>query len=161
MSAVDKNQAVIDYLITCPNIQNSPLYFNFVDARDNTTQILTSAEDAVMSTPYIDGSVSKRYTFTIITFKSITENAIVKTGDYANENVEDLNTVQALIDWIAEQEELRNYPNFGEACIIDSISTETNTPNLDGITTDVVPPLAMYSVNIRIDYLDISKRIWN
>ena len=34
----DKHQAVIDYLINCPNILNSPLYFNFINAEDNTNQ---------------------------------------------------------------------------------------------------------------------------
>ena len=157
---IDKNQAIIDYLIQCPQILNSPLYFNFINIKDNTSQILTTAEDITLSRPYIDGSINRRFTFNIITFKSITDSAIVKLENYANENVVDLSTVQSIIDWIADQEELRNYPDFGSDCIINSISTTTDTPRLEGINEDVSPQLAMYSISIVVDYLDTSKVIW-
>lgn len=38
---VDKNQAVIDFLINCPQIKNNPLFFNATEAKDNNKQILT------------------------------------------------------------------------------------------------------------------------
>ena len=160
--SVDKNQAVIEYLKTCPIIMENPLYFNFINAEDNTNQIVTSAEDITTSRTFIDGSVNRRYTFTIITFKAISDNALVTTlAGYPSENVEDLSAVQDLIDWIAAQEDNHNYPNFGSTCLIQSIGTTTDAPTLSGINTEVTPPLAMYSVSIRIDYIDTSKIIWN
>ena len=162
--SVDKNKAVINYLLQCPGIYNSPLYFNLIDAKDNTIQILTTAEDKALSTPNIDGSVDKKYTFNLITFKSISDMEIVKAGtseEYVNENVEELNDVQTLLDWVIAQDDLRNYPNFGESCIIDSIDTTTDVPRFDGINTEITPPLAMYSISIVIEYLDISKTIYN
>lgn len=158
---IDKNKAVIEYLLTCEDIADSPLYFNLIDAKDNTIQILTTAEDKTMSRPYIDGSVPKRYTFNLITFKSISDMEIVKDEDYPNENVDELQTVQQLLDWIIEQQDLRNYPDFGENCIVDSIDTTTDTPRFDGINTEIQPPLAMYSISIVIEYLDTSKVIYN
>lgn len=160
--SVDKNKAVISYLLQCEDIYNSPLYFNLIDAKDNTIQMLTTTEDKMMSKPYIDGSVLKRYTFNLITFKSISDMAIVKplgTDEYPNENVDELQDVQKLLDWIIEQEDLKNYPDFGEDCIIDKIDTTTDTPNFNGINTEMTPPLAMYSISIVIEYLDISKVI--
>ena len=157
---VDKNQAVIDYLISCPAILNSPLYFNFINAKNDTNQFLTSSSDMYTNKRYIDGSVGRVYTFSIITFKSATDIAVPKVIGYENENISDMATIQNLIDWIKEQEELRNYPNFGEDCEIDEILTTTDNPSFDGIDEQVSPPLAVYSISIQIKYIDKSKMIW-
>lgn len=158
---IDKNQAVINYLITCEDIFNSPLYFNLIDAKDNTIQMLTTAEDKALSKPFIDGSVQKRYTFNLITFKSISDMEIIKSSDYSNENVDELQDVQKLLDWVVAQDDLGNYPDFGEACTIDSIDTTTDVPRFDGINTEITPPLAMYTISIVIEYLDRSRVIYN
>lgn len=166
--SIDKNKAVINYLLQCPDIYNSPLYFNLIDAKDNTIQILTTTEDRALTKPFIDGSVQKRYTFNLITFKSISDMELVKpmgtsigTDDYPNENVDELFAVQQLLDWVLEQQDLANYPDFGSDCIIDSIDTTTDYPKFNGINTEITPPLAMYSISIVIEYLDISKVIYN
>jgi hypothetical protein len=158
--SVDKNKAIVDYIITCPLIYKSPLYFNFINAKDSTKQIMTIANDRYTSKPYIDGSVSKVYTFTIIDFRSVSEMAIVKLSGYNSENIEELSDVQSLIDWIAEQNENRIYPDFGSDCVIEQIRTTTDIPNFDGIKVDVTPPLAMYSVTIEVSYIDYSKQVW-
>lgn len=156
----NKHQAVIDYLVTCPAIQDSPLFFNFINAQDGTNQFLTVSNDEYTSTKYIDGSVQKIYTFTILTFKSVNDIEIVQIPGYQNENVSDMEDVQALINWIQEQEEIHNYPDFGENCIVESIKTTTEEPNFDGIDEQVEPNLAVYSTSIQISYLDISKQLW-
>lgn len=157
---MDKNQAVIDYLLTCPSIASNPVFFNAIQAKDNTKEIVTMANDRAMQTPYIDGSVLKRYTFTIVDFRSITYNALVTVPGYTNENVEDMLDVQGVIDWIEEQNDDRNFPNFGSDCEIDSIRTATDNPNLNGLDTTVTPVLAKYSIAVQIDYLDNSKRLY-
>ena len=160
MSNIDKNQAVIDYIIQCPTIYNSPLYFNFINAQDDTNQLVTQSNERYASSRYIDGSVLKIYSFTIILYKSTADIAVVKLDGYPNENVADMSDIQALIDWISEQQELHNYPDFGEDCIVDDIHTTTENPNFDGIDEQVSPPLAIYSITIEIQYLDVSKKIW-
>lgn len=157
---IDKNQEVINYLIQCPQILNSPLYFNFINAKDDTNQFLTVSSDKYSSKPYIDGSVERVYTFTIITFKSATDIAVVKVNGLSNENVSDMSDIQSLIDWVKEQNELHNFPNFGEDCEIDSIMPTTDSPNFDGIDEQVSPPLAVYSTSIEISYIDNSKKLW-
>lgn len=157
---IDKNQAVIDYIVQCPTIQNSPLYFNFINAEDDTNQFITLASERYINRGYVDGSVLKVYSFTIVLYKSAADIAVVKMSGYPNENISDMLAIQALIDWIREQEDLHNYPNFGEDCIVDSISTTTENPNFDGINEEVSPPLAVYSVTIEIQYLDVSKKLW-
>jgi len=158
----DLNQAVIDYLITCPIFKNNPLFFNAIEAKDENKQIVTTANNKKLQKPYIDGSVLKRFTFTIIDFRSITYQPIVKIpGDaYKNENVQDMLDVQSIIDWIDEQQELCNFPDFGENCIVESIKALSENPNLNGIDTSSTPSLAKYSISIQIDYIDNSKTIW-
>lgn len=160
MSQVDKNQAVIDYIVQCPTIYNSPLYFNFINAKDDTNQFVTQSNERYASRQYVDGSVLKIYSFTIITYKSTADIAVVKMSGYQNENVSDMSDIQALIDWISEQRELHNYPDFGEDCIFDDIYTTTDNPSFDGIDEQVSPPLAVYSITIEMQYLDVSKKLW-
>lgn len=160
MSGVDKNQAVIDYIVKCPTIKNSPLYFNFINAQDNTNQIVTQTQERYASRRYVDGTVLKIYSFTIILYKSTADIAVVKIDGYPNENISDMSDIQALIDWIKEQDKLHNYPDFGEDCLIDEISTTTENPSFDGIDDQVSPPLAIYSITIEIQYLDVSERLW-
>lgn len=156
----DKNQAVIDFLLTCPQLASNPMFFNFINAKDNNKQIITLANDVSLHRPYIDGSVLKRYTFTIIDFKSVSYNAIVTIAGYSDENVDEMFEVQDIIDWITEQDESRNYPDFGPDIQIDSMRALSDNPNLNGVDNSVQPALAKYSISIQIDYIDNSKKLW-
>lgn len=159
-ASVDKNQAVIDFLIQCPTIAGSPLFFNFLNAQDENKQIITQANDTSLNKNYIDGSKLKRYTFTIIDFRSVTYQPIPKMAGYVSENVEEMLDVQSIMDWVNEQADNSNYPDFGDDCVIDDMRTTSENPNLNGIDTQVTPALAKYSMSIQIDYLDTSKVIW-
>ena len=159
-TVVDKNQAVIDFLITCPKIRNSPLYFNFIEATDDSKQIVTLANDKALNHSYIDGSVLKQYTFTIVDYKSVAYQAVVKMTGYPNENVEEMMDSQAIIDWVTQQNRLKNYPNFGPKCEIEEMEAATDNPTLNGVDTSVNPSLAKYSISIKITYLDTTDVIW-
>lgn len=157
---VDKNQAVINFLLTCPAIISNPLFFNFLQARDNDKQIVTQANDTALNKSFIDGSVMKRYAFTLMDYMSVAYQPLPKVEGYTSENVEELLDVQGIIDWVQEQSDARNYPDFGSDCIVDDMRTTSNNPNLNGVDTQVTPALAKYSITIQIDYLDKSKS-WN
>lgn len=157
----DKNQAVINFLIQCPQIQTNPLFFNFGEAKDDSKQIVMMANDKVVNKGFIDGSVLKRFTFTLIDYRSVSYQSIVKLSGYQNENVSELSDIQYIMDWINEQADLRNFPDFGSDCVIESMETATDEPNLNGVDTSVNPSLARYSMSIIIEYLDNSKKIWN
>lgn len=159
MANVDKNQAVIDFLLTCPAIRDSYLFFNFTQADDNNKQILTLANEKALHKQYIDGTVNKQYTFTLIDFKAVTPKPIVEGR--VDENVDDMVQVQEIIDWVTEQADLGNYPDFGTTCVIEDMRALTDNPNLNGIDSNIAPALAKYSVSIQIDYLDTSKKLWN
>ena len=153
----DKNQIMIDFIKQCEVIQNNPLFFNFAESGDGNNHFITG-KDTIKRT-YIDGSVEKQYTFTIASYYSISHNAVID-GEI-DENIENMAKVQAILDWIDKQNTLGNYPDFGEECVIESMEPLTTDPDLDGIDTSVNPPIARYSVGVRLTYLDKTKMIWN
>lgn len=157
---MDKSQAMIEFLLNCEAIQNSSLYFNFVNASDEDKQFVTTANDRVLDKKFIDGSVLRRFTFTIIDYRSVAYQELAKLSISSNENVEEYLDIQGIIDWIEEQNDLENYPDFGESCEIDEMKTTTVNPNLNGVDTSTTPALAKYSISIQIDYLDTTKVIW-
>ena len=69
--------------------------------------------------------------------------------------------VQAILDWIDKKADEEVYPDFGSDCIVDEMETLSTDPDIDGIDTSVNPPIARYSVGVRLKYLDNSKKIWN
>lgn len=160
MANIDKNQAVIDFLLTCPAIQDNPLFFNFLNAKDDNKQLVVTGNEKSLNKAFVDGSVQKRFTFTIIDYKSVAYQAIVNSPILVNENVQEVFETQGIIDWISEQNDSRNFPNFGADCLIEEMHTLTDNPNLNGVDTSVSPALAKYSISIQIDYVDTSKMIW-
>ena len=157
---MDKNKAVVDFLLTCDYIKDNPLFFNFGEAKSDNKQIVTIANDTRVNTPFIDGSVRKRYTFTILDYKSVAYKAIPRREGASDENMENAFEAQQVIDWITEQAELRNYPNFGDNCVIDKMEAVTDQPNMSGVDRAMTPALAKYSISIRIDYIDYSNVLW-
>lgn len=157
----DKNQAVIDFLLECPQIQNNPLFFNVINAKDNDKQIITQSNEKSLNRTFVDGSVMKRFTFTIIDFRSVIYQPLPKVEGYTSENVEEMLDVQGIMDWVNAQADEQNYPDFGNDCQIDSMRTTSENPNLNGVDTSVSPALAKYSMSIQIDYIDTSKAVWN
>ena len=100
---VDKNQAIIDFLMDCPQLAYNPLFFNAVNAKDDNKEIITQSNDVSTNAKYIDGSVLKRFTFTIIDFRSLSYEPVPKVEGYVSENVEDIIDVQEIMDWVNEQ----------------------------------------------------------
>lgn len=154
-----KTQAVVDFLQTCPEIQSNPMFFNFGSIEENAHQASMSSDDVSLHQPYIDGSVLKRFTFNIDTFKSVAYNPLVSSA--TDENLEEFSEVQSVLDWVNDQDDAGNYPNFGSDCIIDKMQTLTTRPDLLNVDTTLNPPMAIYRITIQIDYLDNSKKIWS
>lgn len=158
---MDKNQAVIDFLLKCPQIKGNPLFFNFAEVKDNNKQIVTIANDKSVNKGFVDGSVLRRYTFTIIDYRSVAYQSIVTVAKLSNENVDEMFDVQKIINWVTEQAEKNFFPDFGEKCPVESMWAVTDTPNLNGVDTSVKPALAKYSVSVQIEYLDKTGVLWN
>ena len=156
---MDKNKAVIDFLMTCPYVVDNPLFFNFAKELANNKQVVFLANDTKTNKTFIDGSVARTFTFTIIDYKSVAYRAVVE--DKSEENMDNAFDVQTVLDWVNEQGEARIFPDFGDDCKIDSMQAVTDQPNLNGVDRSTTIPLAKYSISIRIEYIDYSKAIWD
>ena len=160
---MDKTKAVLTFIATYEDIEKSPIFVNFINAKNNDVQLLTSENDVALNRKFIDGSIMKQFTFSIVITKSIASFAAAKdtTEGFLSENIDDLADIQKFIDWINEQGYNQNYPDFGESCVIENMHTTAENPSIDGINTEANPALALYSMDIRIDYIDYSKVIWS
>lgn len=160
MATIDKNKALVDYLITCPDIFQKPLYFNLADPTDGIAQFVTMANDRATQTPFIDGAVDKMFSLTVICFVSITNKPIIKIEGVDNENIIEYSEIQQLIEWIAEQNNKKVFPDFGENCTVEEIYTAAEQPRLDLIDTTMKPALAKYSFTVNVKYVDKTNIIW-
>lgn len=162
-----KEEAILNFLFNCPQIHDNPLFFNFINAKPDYKQFVTIGNESRVHKPFINGSVMKRYTFTLIDFRSATYQPIPKMivttttdiPEIPNENVEELIDVQGIIDWVEQQADNRNFPNLGAKCVVDSMKVLTDNPVLNGVDTQVKPALAKYSFTIQLDYIDYTKAI--
>ena len=157
---VDKNQAMVDFLVTCPAVRRNPLFFNFAKAKEDNNQFMTLSNEIKLHEPYVDGAVLKQYRFILITYKTISFNPVVKDVGYPDENITEMAEFQEVIDWVKEQQELSNYPDFGEQCIIDEMMVLSDNPVLYDVDESVSPALARYSITIQVNYLDNSQKLW-
>ena len=161
MSVVEKNNAVIEYLMNCPTIANNPLFFNFAQKENNNQLFVRYADNTEIIKEYIDGSKEQIYTFTMVVYKSVAYNPTVE--GYSDENLDEYIDVIKIAEWIEQQNDNNIFPDFGEGCYIDSIETLTNVPivNTNRTEGEMQPALAQYSLGVRIRYLDTNKVLWN
>ena len=140
----DKHQSVWEWLLQCPAIQD--LCFNFSTDDNGTTVLMPDAafedewEDGM---PFIDGSGEKIYTFSIAQFRELT------TESNVSKNIDVLADVNAIAEWIEEQEELKNYPVFPKNCIINEVKAVPSDSDVS-VETD---NKARYMFSVQIKYL--------
>ncbi len=143
---MNKFQAVLDFINTCPLVGYN-MYFNFVDETntDGNTSLLTDGYGALVK-KYVDGEKLKKFQCVIRQNKPLSR--------YSNsaENVEQMQYVQEFLEWINEQGEERNYPDFGEKCVIQKLSTPEGVeyPMLAGVYEGT----ALYSFPFEITYTE-------
>ena len=157
---MDKTKAVIQFITTYTGIEKSPIFVNFINAKNNDVQLLTDSNEKSLNRRFVDGSEMKQYTFSLVITKSITNMALLKDG-VVSENIDDLADIQAFMDWVNEQGDNQIYPDFGEKCVIEEMHTTSENPSINGINTEASPALALYEMEIRIVYIDYSKVIWS
>lgn len=117
------------------------LYFESADAYPDVRAIVPQYGEYTNNTD-ICGFKYKSYTFAFIGYETL------DTG------TSDINTTNMYIfdsfnEWLEEQEELENYPDFGDGCSEYHIIPLQNMANLAMIQDD---GLAKYMLVARIDY---------
>lgn len=120
------------------------LNYNFSSESPDAIGFLTNYSDKVLKR-YIRVGADKAYGFTILVTKEYSTNC-------DDLNLEAMNFVQAIMDWVDEQNRTKNFPDFGERCIIKKIENLQNMPNL--AETNPEEGYARYMFQCRVVYYE-------
>lgn len=123
------------------------LHFNFSPESPDDISIITRYSDNVVRS-FINGDKQKEYGFAIIIVKQYSTD----TDDL---NLEAMNFAQGFMDWLEEQNENKNFPDFGKRCEVEKIENLQNMPNLAGINAE--ESMAKYMIQGRILYREYAK----
>ena len=140
----NKHLAVWKWLYQNEDIKR--LFFNFSDTQNGNITIATSPGTGALKN-YINGDKLKAYDFSMIQYKPL--NTVDVNSE---ENAEIMFDVEKLMEWIEEQERIKNYPYFA-GCPIQKVEVLPNMPSIAGIDDAV----AKYLFSCRITYLEPKK----
>ena len=135
----NRHRATWDWLQKCPHIQD--LFFNAAQAGDGNTQLFPSED--VLET-YLDGSSLRRYKCALTRFMEISFDP----NDLSN--IQDAVDMDRLGEWIEEQNERRNFPEFPDGCAINEITVDANE---SGYLAMLDAGIAKYMLQFNIEYV--------
>lgn len=139
MPSVNKHKALQDWVE--PFLENNYLYFETANAYPGVRAIVPNYGDYTIKTDIL-GYKYKAYTFLFIAFEQIDPG----TSDV---NTENMHKMDLFNEWLEEQIENENYPDFGDKCSEYEIEILQNMANLATITED---GLAKYMLGAKIKY---------
>lgn len=100
--------------------QITRLFFNFSDDQSESTAISPSGDTLLED--YIDGSQRRQYAFEVVRFLPASE----QPNDPGN--VEMMEDVERLVEWVREQDAAGEYPEMPDGCFAEGVQTlETST----------------------------------
>lgn len=132
-----------EYLMTCPEL-NSYLTFNSSENILGSTSIATNYNTA-WEKRYQRNHGIKRYDFAFVMYRQY------DTGT-STLNINEIFDAEKFMDWIDKQDELQNFPDFGENIRVLSIENLQNMPNLAAV--DQNGATAKYMIQCRVRYYE-------
>lgn len=139
MSNISKHEAMVNWIK--PFLDENYLYFESADIYPGVRELVPNYGDYVNRTDII-GNKYKSYSFVFVGFEKI------DTGT-SDVNLRNMELFEKFNDWLEEQKENRNYPEFGDKCSEYDIIILQNMANL-AMTTD--DNIAKYMLGARVDY---------
>lgn len=118
--------------------------FNFSVESPVSFSLIPDYSDKIVK-KYVTGNTQKQYGFTVM----ITEEYSVDGDDL---NMKAMNFAQAFMDWVEEQNEKREFPDFGKRCEVEKMENLQNMPNLAWVSKDGTA--AGYMIQCRILYTE-------
>lgn len=134
-----RHKAVWDWLMTCPHIND--LFFSASRAEDGSTQMFPTEEKLA---DYIDGSKKIRYICALTRFMPYS----VDPNDESN--IFKLISFEKIADWIEDQIDLGNVPQFPDGYILTDLSV---LPNQSGWVVAQDMTMAKYMIQFQIEYI--------
>lgn len=140
-----KHEAMKAYFEPVVNeLANTVLNFNFSPDSPDRIGFFTEYADKVVK-KYIRVGAEKEYGFTILVTKSYSTNC-------DDTNIEAMNFVQGLMDWLDDQNQKKDFPDFGDRCQIRKIENLQNMPNLAEANPE--EGIARYMFQCRVIYFE-------
>lgn len=122
-------------------LENNYLYYQSANAEPGIRMIVPEFGDYVNRTDIL-GYKYKSYVFVFIAYEQI------DTGT-SDVNITNMEIMDSFNEWLEEQIEDKNYPDFGDNCDEYEIQPLQNMANLATVTED---GLAKYMLGCRINY---------
>lgn len=139
--SVNKHKVMKDWVSGF--LEDNNLYFESTEEYPGVRTLVPNYGDYVNKTDIL-GNKYKSYSFVFIGYETI------DTGT-SDVNLTNMEIFDAFNEWLEEQKELKNFPNFGEKCHDYDIIILQNMANLATIASD---NLAKYMLGARIDYIE-------
>lgn len=139
MARVNKHKILQDWVSTF--LEDNYLYFESADAYPGVRVIVPNYGDFTRFTD-ICGGKYKSYSFVFVGYEQIDPG----TSDV---NVTNMYIMDEFNEWLLEQIDNENYPDFGPNCSEYEIYPLQNMANLAALSED---NLAKYMLGVRIDY---------
>lgn len=147
MDIYGKTEAVKEWAKTWPGFDDL-LRLNATKSEPDDGSLVTNYNDVVVdydTDAYIDGTAPRRYTFSL--------NLVLEWSDgYDDVNLKSMKKASKLLDWVNDQFDEGNIPDFGETAEITGIVTDQNLPALNVVFPD--ESLAQYTIAARINYIE-------
>lgn len=138
---VNKHKVMRDWVSEF--LEDNNLYFEATDAYPGVRTLVPNYGDYVNKVDIL-GNKYKSYSFVFVGYETIDPG----TSDV---NLTNMEVFDAFNEWLEEQKELKNFPDFGEKCRDYDIIILQNMANLATIASD---NLAKYMLGARIDYIE-------
>ena len=135
----NRNEELLRWLAGSPFVTD--LYFNFSPAEAGVTSVAPVSGERVLK-HYIDGTALMCYEFGVVQYKPVNMDIPNNT-----DNAEALYDVELFMDWVKEQNTLRNFPYFA-GCSVQRVEVLNNLPFSAGTDNEV----AKYMYTCRVTY---------
>nr|DAG82188.1 MAG TPA: Minor capsid protein from bacteriophage [Caudoviricetes sp.] len=142
MTKHDAMKAYFEPVVT--KLANTVLNYNFSPDSPDGIGFLTNYSDKVLKR-YIRVGADKAYGFSIL----VTKEYSINNDDL---NLEAMNFVQGLMDWVDRQNREKLFPDFGEKCTVKRIENLQNMPSLAEVNSE--EGVARYMFQCRVVYFE-------
>lgn len=142
MTKHDAMKAYFEPVVT--ELANTVLNYNFSPESVDAIGFLTNYSDKVLKR-YIRAGADKAYGFTVLVTKEYSTNC-------DDLNLEAMNFVQKIMDWVDGQNRKKDFPDLGSRCTVKKIENLQNMPNL--AETNPEEGYARYMFQCRVIYYE-------
>ena len=144
MPIVNKDEILYSWLIA--GFETAyPTTFEFLQMFEHQRAVVPMSDVRAVR-PYINGDAVKQYDFMLQLAFSVSDDI------GSTKNIDNMFAARKWQAWIDEQQQLGNYPDFGEKCSQYKLENLSNMPTMAGRQED---GMAKYQFPARLTYLEV------